>query len=43
VAVVVGVVVGTKKKDKKDDLIVNSYDNTAELLEKFPIGNPTKV
>ena len=42
-AVVVGVVVGTKKKDKKDDLIVNSYDNTAELLEKFPIGNPTKV
>ncbi len=43
VAVVVGVVVGTKKEKKEEDLIVNSYDNTAELLEKFPVGNPTTV
>ena len=49
VAVVLGVVLGTKKDktdkkdEKEDDLIVNSYDNTEELIKKFPVLNPTTV
>ena len=46
VAVVLGVVLGTKKDKKdenEDDLIVNSYDNTEELIKKFPVLNPTTV
>ena len=27
----------------EESLIVNSYNNTAELIEKFPIENPTPV
>lgn len=46
VAVALGVVLGTKKDKKdenEDDLIVNSYDNTEELIKKFPVLNPTTV
>ena len=43
VAVVLGVVLGTKKDEKEDDLIVNSYDNTEELIKQFPVLNPTTV
>jgi hypothetical protein len=47
-ALTLGLVFGLKKdkdkdKDKIDDLIVNSYDNTEELIKKFPIENPTTV
>ena len=48
VAVVLGVVLGTKKNEKNKYKyskvnIVNSYDNTDELIQKFPVGNPTTV
>jgi flagellar basal body-associated protein FliL len=47
VAVVLGVILGTKKKENNNNNnyskvnIVNSYDNTDELIQKFPVGNPT--
>jgi hypothetical protein len=49
VAVVLGVILGTKKKENNNNNnyskvnIVNSYDNTDELIQKFPVGNPTTV
>lgn len=42
-ALVLGLVLGLRKKDKEDDLILNSYDNTDELIKKFPVNNPTTV
>ena len=41
-----GLVLGLRKKAKDDGdevVIVNSYDNTAELIQKFPVNNPTTV
>lgn len=41
-----GLVFGLKKKDKdkEDELeIVDSYNNTDELIQKFPVINPTTV
>lgn len=41
-----GLVFGLRKKDKDevDEVeIVNSYDNTEELIQKFPVNNPTTV
>ena len=38
-----GLVLGLRKKAKDDGdevVIVNSYDNTAELIQKFPVNNP---
>ena len=43
VALVLGLVLGLRKKDKEDDLILNSYDNTDELIKKYPVNNPTTV
>jgi len=37
-----GLVFGLKKKDEEVE-IVNSYDNTEELIKKFPVNNPTTV
>ena len=46
-ALILGLVFGlrkTKKNDKEDDVeIINSYDNTEELIKKFPVINPTTV
>jgi hypothetical protein len=41
-----GLVLGLRKKAKDDGdevVIVNSYDNTEELIQKFPVNNPTTV
>jgi hypothetical protein len=47
-ALTLGLVFGLKKDDKDDNPIddveiVNSYDNTEELMEKFPLLNPITV
>ena len=44
-ALTLGLVFGLKKKeDDEDDVeIVDSYENTQELIKKFPVGNPTTV
>ena len=45
-ALTLGLVFGLKKEkdeDKDDVEIVNSYDNTEELIKKFPVINPTTV
>ncbi len=45
-ALTLGLVFGLKKEkdENKDDVeIVNSYDNTEELIKKFPVINPTTV
>jgi hypothetical protein len=41
-----GLVLGLRKKAKDDGdevVIINSYDNTEELIQKFPVNNPTTV
>ena len=47
-ALTLGLVFGLKKDDKEDNPIddveiVNSYDNTEELMKKFPLKNPITV
>ena len=49
-ALVLGLVFGLRKSDDEEEptkqeetLIMNSYDNTAELIKKFPVINPTTV
>jgi len=45
-ALTLGLVLGLRKKAKDDGdevVIVNSYDNTQELIQKFPVNNPTTV
>lgn len=44
-ALIIGLVLGIKKKDDNDSKIkvLNSYDNTEELIKKYPVLNPTKV
>ena len=43
-ALTLGLVFGLKKKDKDEEVeIVNSYDNTEVLIQKFPVNNPTTV
>lgn len=43
-AITLGIVYGTKKnKNSNEEDIINSYDNTDELIEKYPIEYPTKV
>ena len=45
-ALVLGLVLGLRKKDKTDKNeqgVLNSYDNTEELIKKYPVINPTTV
>ena len=44
-ALVLGLVLGLKKKDDNDSKIkvLNSYDNTDELIKVYPVINPTYV
>ena len=45
-AIILGLVFGLKKDDNDDDddvEIVDSYDNTEELIKKYPVINPTTV
>ncbi len=47
-AITLGLVFGLRKSDDKENTepevdIMNSYDNTAELIKKFPVNNSTKV
>ena len=51
IALVLGLVLGLRKKDDKvgrrkkndDSNVLNSYDNTEELIKKYPVINPTTV
>jgi len=50
-AIILAIVLSSKKDDEEKNKesgeeeidIVNSYNNTEELIKKFPVGNPTKV
>lgn len=44
-ALTLGLVFGLRKKNGNDDdvEIVNSYDNTDELIKKFPVTNMVTV
>ena len=45
-AIILGLVFGLKKSEEKneDDVeIINSYDNTEELMKKYPLENPITV
>ena len=47
-AITLGLVFGLRKSDDEENTepevdIMNSYDNTAELIKKFPVNNSTKV
>ena len=47
-AITLGLVFGLRKSDEEENTepevdIMNSYDNTAELIKKFPVNNSTKV
>ena len=48
IALVLGLVLGLRKKgkdesEKNEDNVLNSYDNTEELIKKYPVINPTTV
>ena len=50
IVIILVIVLSTKKDEKKNNEseeevidIVNSYNNTKELIEKYPVGNPTTV
>ena len=45
IGIIIGVVAATKKgsNDEDDVEIVDSYDNTEELIKKYPVQNPTSV